>query len=274
MLQKMTIFDCTLREAGYQTGWHFDDQFCRDAYKYAQGKNVDYLELGFYHSEDHDPNRGALRYTSNQAEKINSIFEPVKNTTKLSSMRDIQRPLSPLIPKADTVVDAVRILTRSNETDFKELGKHVEEIQNLGYECFINFTSAGYNPIGKNVEFAQFAKKIGVDVIYFADTESVFTPEFISKTMEACSAEGVEVGMHLHDKTGNAEMLLEVAIGSGCRYTDATLMGLGGKFHDGNLTMEHLLRRFGIPLGYEMTKLKTQLIQQIIKYNEFTAAVL
>ena len=40
-------------------------------------------------------------------------------------MRDIQRPLSDLLPKKETVIDAVRILTRSSETDFKILEKHI-----------------------------------------------------------------------------------------------------------------------------------------------------
>jgi hypothetical protein len=58
------------------------------------------------------------------------------------------------------------------------------------------------------------------------------------------------------------------------KYTDATLLGLGGKWHDGNLTIEHILRRFGISGGFELNKLKTDLIQQLIKYNQFSTAIL
>ena len=69
-------------------------------------------------------------------------------------------------------------------------------------------------------------------------------------------------------------MLMEVALSQNCRFTDITLLGLGGKWHDGNVTTEHLLNRLGITGGYELTKLKTSMIQQLIKYNEHTTAVI
>ncbi len=274
MQNKVTLFDCTLREAGYQTGWYFDKKFAVDMYKFAHGKGIDYLELGFFHSQLADPERGIFRYCSEQNDDLIKMFAPIKNWTKLSAMQDLQRPLSTLLPRSDSVIDAVRFITRSHETDLDILARHVEEVQKLGYELFINFTSAGYNSIEKNIEFAQFSKKHGVDVIYFADTESVFTPEYVSNTMDAVRAEGIEAGMHLHDKNGTGEMLLDVALAKGCRYTDATLLGLGGKWHDGNIPLEYVLKKFGINGGYELTQLKTALVQQLIKYNEFTTAVL
>lgn len=274
MIGNITIFDCTFREAGYQTGWFFDKDFCRDYYKFAQSAGIDYLELGFFHNKEADPNRGHFRYCSLDNEEIKDIFSQTKNTVKLSAMRDIQRPLSDLLPKKETIIDTIRILTRSNETDFSVLEKHVKEIKDLGYEVFINFTSSGHNTIEKNREFAKFAKMHQISVIYFADTESIFTPEYIRHTLEVCREEGIEAGMHLHDKNGTAEMLLDVALHYGCKYTDITMMGLGGKWHDGNLSTEHFLRKYNYNPGYEQTRLKTMLIQNLIKYNKNTAAVL
>ncbi|PPS22312.1 pyruvate carboxyltransferase [Brachyspira murdochii] len=274
MIGNITVFDCTFREAGYQTGWFFDEDFCRDYYKFAQSAGIDYLELGFFHNKEADPNRGHFRYCSLDNEEIKNIFSITKNTVKLSAMRDIQRPLSELLPRKETVIDAVRILTRSSETDFSVLEKHVKEIKDLDYEVFINFTSSGHNTIDKNREFAKFAKQHDIPVIYFADTESIFTTEYVRNTLEACREEGVEAGMHFHDKNGTAEMLLEVALHYGCKYTDITMMGLGGKWHDGNLSTEHFLRKYNYNPGYEQTRLKTMLIQNLIKYNESTAAIL
>ena len=67
--------------------------------------------------------------------------------------------------------------------------------------------------------------------------------------------------------------LAEIAIEEGADYMDVTHLGLGGKWRDGNLTMEYLLRRFGANPGYEATVIKNELIEQIIKYHKFTAAV-
>lgn len=274
MIGNMHVFDCTFRESGYQTGWFFDDDFCRDYYKFAQAAGVDYLELGFFHNKEADPNRGYFRYCSLCNDKIKNIFSKTKNTVKFSAMRDIQRPLSELLPRKDSIIDAVRILTRSSETDFDVLSNHIDEIRNLGYEVFINFTSSGHNTVERNREFAKFASKHSIPVIYFADTESIFTPEYIKNAIDICKSEGIEAGIHLHDKNGTAEMLLDVAIHYGCRHTDITMLGLGGKWHDGNVSTEHFFRKYNYNPGYEQTRLKTMLIQQLIKYNECTAAVL
>lgn len=272
MLKGVKIFDCTLREVGYQTGWHFDTAFARNVYKFAQSNGIDYVELGFFHNEEADPGRGDMRYCSLHNDQLMEIFKPVKNITKLSAMRDIQRPLSPLLDKKDSVIDTIRILTRSHETDLKVLEKYVDEAMGLGYEVFINYTSAGYNSMEQNRIFAEFAAKKGVCAIEFADTESVMTPEYVKETIAICKGSGVDCGIHLHDKKGMADELADLALGLEVPYMDVTHLGLGGKWRDGNLTMEYLLRKLCHNPGYEATVIKNELIEQLIKYHEFTAA--
>ncbi len=273
MIGNMNIFDCTLREVGYQTGWYFDADFARNVYTFAQTNGVDYVELGFFHNEQADPARGNFRYCSTRNEEIKEIFQPVKNHTKIAAMRDIQRPLSDLVPREKSVIDTVRLLTRSNETDFKILEPFVDEAMGLGYEVFLNFTSSGYNTMDMNKRFAEFAVKKNVHAIEFADTESVMTEEYVKNTIQICHDAGIKCGCHLHDKRGMADTLAEVAIREGADYMDVTHLGLGGKWRDGNLTMEYLLRRFHKTPGYEATIIKNEMIEQIIKYHEFTAAV-
>jgi 4-hydroxy 2-oxovalerate aldolase len=274
MLNGLTLFDCTIREVGYQTGWFFDPTFLREYYRFLEAAGFDYMEIGFFHDIDADPNRGLTRYCSVNAEAIKEIFLPTKNILKISAMRDIQRPLSPIGKRTNGVVDVIRILTRSQETDLDILAKHVDELRKNDYEIFINFTSAGRNTEKKNIEFAKFAKKHGIDVIYFADTESIFTSKYVADVIEMCRMEGVEAGIHLHNKNGTAEHLLDVALAHGCKYTDTTLLGLGGKWYDGNISTEYLLKHFNFHPGYELTRLKTELIHNLIKYNEYSAAVL
>ena len=273
MINGLTLFDCTLREVGYQTGWFFDPAFVRAYYRFVESVGFDYLELGFFHNKDADPQRGALRYCSASNDELTGIFGATKNLLKLSAMRDIQRPLMPLRPAAESVIDAVRILTRSKETDFDILAKHVEEIKDLGYEVWINFTSSGHNTIEQNKSFAKFAAKMDVPVIYFADTESIFTAKYVADVIDICRNEGIEAGIHLHNKNGTAKSLLNVGMAHGMKYTDTTLLGLGGKWHDGNIATESLLEMFSCNPGYELTRLKTLLIQQLIQYHDKSAAV-
>lgn len=272
MIGGYSIFDCTFREVGYQTGWYFDVEFARALYLFAQGKGIDYVELGFFHNEDADPGRGDFRYCSTRNEKVIEAFQYVKNFTKISVMRDVQRPLSNLLPQKDTLIDTIRVLTRSHETDFAVLDKHIDEMFSLGYEVFINFTSAGYNSMETNKSFANYAVKKGVKAVEFADTESVMTVDYVIDTIELCHDVGLKCGVHFHNKNGTADLLADVALECGASYMDITHLGLGGKWRDGNVTMEYLLRKLGVNGGYEATVIKNSLIEQIIKYNKFSAA--
>ncbi|MHC1749824.1 MAG: pyruvate carboxyltransferase [Cellulosilyticaceae bacterium] len=272
MIKGVKIFDCTIREVGYQTGWNFEDDFVRNSYKFAQGKGIDYIELGFFHNEQADPERGIYRYCSSKNKEIYDVIEPIKNFTKISAMRDIQRPLAELLPKKESIIDTIRILTRSHETELDILDRYVSECLELGYETFINFTSAGYNEIEKNIKFAEFAKSKGVAAIEFADTESVMTEQYVIDTIRQCHSIGIQLGIHLHDKNGTAEKLADLAIKEGTDYMDVTHLGLGGKWRDGNLTMEYLLRKLGVNGGYEATMLKNQLIEDLIRFSKFSVA--
>ena len=187
-------------------------------------------------------------------------------------MRDIQRPLSPLLPANESIIDTIRILTRSHETDLDILEGYVDEAMGLGYEVFINFTSAGYNSIDQNIRFAQFAKDKGVHAIEFADTESVMTEDYVKNTIRECHKIGIEMGVHLHDKNGTAENLADLAIAEGADYMDVTHVGLGGKWRDGNVTMEYLLRKLGIGGDYEATMIRNEMIEELIQFHPYSAA--
>lgn len=272
MINGLKIFDCSLREIGYQTGWYFSDKTVRDIYNFAQTKGIDYVELGFFHNEQADPNRGNFRYCSSRNDNIKQVLRSIKNITKISAMRDIQRPLSPLLPAKDSAIDTVRLLTRSPETDLDVLDRYLTETLELGYETFLNFTSAGHNSIETNIRFAEFAKAHGAHAIEFADTESVMTPEYVRNTIRECHKVGVKMGCHFHDRNGTAEELADISISEGADYMDVTHIGLGGKWRDGNLTMEYLLRKMGVNGGYEATIIKNEIIEDLIQYHEFSAA--
>ena len=272
MIKGLKVFDCSIREIGYQTGWHFDPEVVRNVYKFAQGKGIDYVELGFFHDEKADPGRGCFRYCSLRNDEISDMFHNIKNFTKLSAMRDIQRPLSPLLSRDKSPIDTIRILTRSHETQLDILEPFVDEAKDLGYEVFINFTSAGYNSNDLNKRFIDFAAKKEVEAIEFADTESVMTTFYVEDTIKACHEATVKCGIHVHDKNGTADILADKAIECGAEYMDVTHLGLGGKWRDGNLTLEYLLRKLYVPGSYESTVIKNEIINQLIKYHDMSVA--
>jgi len=266
----MNIFDCTLRELGYQTNWNFDDNFCKNLYNFATKQFINYLELGFLtHPEFDKIHLGKLRYCNNYYIFINKIFKDIKTkNVKISAMIDLQKkPLVNLIEKKDTVIDTIRILTRSNNTNFEELETLVKVIKNKNYEVFINFTLAGNNSLDLNKQFAKFAKINNIKCIYFADTESTMTEKYVENTIKICHDLGIKVGIHLHNKNGTAENLNEIALKNKVDFIDITLSGFGGKNKDGNLSTEYYLYINKLNGGLELTNLKNEMISQLIKYR-------
>ena len=53
---------------------------------------------------------------------------------------------------------------------------------------------------------------------------------------------------------------------------DVTHVGLGGKWRDGNVTMEYLLRKLEISGGYEATMIRNELIENLIEFYPYSAA--
>lgn len=276
MLENISLVDCTIREAGYQTGWHFDNKFVANWYQFLLSQKVDYMELGFFHSMDHDQNKGIYRYCGQKNEEITAVFSKIKSRTKISSMLDLQRPIGEVLPADESIVDCIRIINRSHENDFSILESKVNELSNLGYDVCVNFTSSGFNTRKLNREFLNFSKNNPVSVVNFADTESVFTREFVINLIDDCNTEDVKnYGLHLHDKKGMAEELMDLGYRNGCRYFDATLLGFGGKWHDWNLNISDVFDYFKVDTNaVDFNNMKRDLVQQIITYKEFDTTII
>jgi len=276
MISDIKLFDCTIRESGYQTGWYFDSEFIREWYQLLNGAGVDYMELGFFHDQDADPNRGIYRYCSQKNDEIVKVLSHVKTRMKLSSMLDIQRPMSEILTKSESPIDMIRLINRSHENNDYAVKRKVEELQNKGYEVSINFTSSGKNTRETNRHFLKLGEDLEVDAVYFADTESIFTEEYVLNLIEDASELGIEnYGLHLHDKKGRAETLFELSYARGCTRFDGTLMGFGGKWHDWNLTIEYLFKKFKVDIDpVEFNNCRRDLVQQLIKYKEFDTAII
>jgi len=276
MIENISLVDCTIRESGYQTGWHFDKRFVASWYQFLLSQGVDYMELGFYHSPDSDPGKGIYRYCGQENQKITDVFYKIKSRTKISSMLDLQRPIGELVPADESIIDCIRIINRSHENNFSILESKINELRDLGYEVCINFTSAGFNSRKLNLDFLEFSKNVDILRVYFADTESVFTRDYVTNLIEDCDTADIKnYGLHLHDKKGMASDLMDLGYRLGCRNFDATLLGFGGKWHDWNLDIANVLEYFKSFVDpMEFNNLKRDLVQQIIKYKEFDTTVI
>jgi hydroxymethylglutaryl-CoA lyase len=76
----------------------------------------------------------------------------------------------------------------------------------------------------------EWLKGINVSAVSLADTVGAATPELVHEvyTQVKEHVAGIELGVHLHSRTENAEEKILAAYAAGCRRFDAVLTGLGG----------------------------------------------
>lgn len=256
-MKKIKLIDCTLREIGYQTMWNFSDDCIQKIYNFANENNMYCIEIGFCHDSQADFGKGKLRYCGEDFINIKN-----KRNTLVAAMKDIERPSANILKKEFTNIDIIRIMTRSNETDFNVLINNVEEVKKLGYDFFVNFTNAGENSRKRNMEIIKFSKESGISQIVFADTKSVMNENQVKELIYICHCNDISVGMHFHDKNGIAKRLTEIAIKENVDYLDVTHLGLGGKFLDGNLPVDYLIAR-----NNDMEKIEKLLREEVEVYN-------
>ena len=101
----------------------------------------------------------------------------------------------------------------------------------------------------------------GVTQISLADTVGLATPRLIAEVVGDVMAvhEGVEIGVHLHARAGEAAERVAAAYGAGCRRFDSAIGGMGGcPFAQdalvGNIATEELLAELK-RLGAELPEL-------------------
>ena len=46
-MDKFNLLECTLRDGGYITGWHFDDEMIKDTVKTLIDAKLDFVEIGY-----------------------------------------------------------------------------------------------------------------------------------------------------------------------------------------------------------------------------------
>ena len=227
----MNILDCTLRDGGYYTDWHFDNELVRRLVK-SLDKNVDVIELGYKSPIKGGPYR-----------KCNDGFiKSVVNfdvSSELSFMIDakdyINQPeLLEDIIKPSGIFQICRVAMKKSEIyDSLEL---IERIQDLGYEVMCNLMQTSILE-GANIKyFTDCMDKVGVDVRYVADSYGALKPKDVAAIFENHSVQGI----HTHDNLNLAFANCVTALDSGAEWCDGTVTGMGRGV--GNVFTEQLLQ--------------------------------
>ncbi|GAC1362967.1 MAG: hydroxymethylglutaryl-CoA lyase [Acidobacteriaceae bacterium] len=159
-------------------------------------------------------------------------------------------------------------LQRNQRQTLEESLTALEEVGEIAYKAGLDVVAyismAFGNPygdawsVGEVVDACDLLVDSGVRQISLADTVGLATPALVAEVVGAVIAahEGVEIGVHLHARAGEAAERVAAAYEAGCRRFDAAVGGLGGcPFAQdalvGNIATEELieeLRRLGADL--------------------------
>lgn len=229
--EDVVVLDCTFRDGGYYTGWHFEETLVRDYLEAMAQSRVDVVEIGYLTPTA--VNCG--RFKVDRLDKFDFLPRPAScryavmvDSKSFADRADWKNALrNALLRRSDTGIDIVRIA--SHYSALEQVADMADEIARLGYRPVLNLMqidSAGDETVDKIFRFA--AGIDGIDAVYLADSFGSMRPARVAQLVSAlCSAGAARVGFHSHDNMGMALLNSVAAMQSGATWIDCTVAGMG-----------------------------------------------
>ena len=239
----MRLLDCTLRDGGYYNRWDFPTDLVRRYVRGLVSAGIDTIELGFRTLEP-DGYLGALAHTtdlflSGLDLPADTSFGVMLNAKELVGFNAGPRAaINHLFaPARDSPVSLVRIAATQSEV--QGLVPAVECLHELGYRTGVNLMQVHGLSANDLRSFGSWARAVGSEVAYFADSFGVLNPSDIGP-IAAALADGFQgpIGCHLHDNRALAMANTLAAIDAGVTWVDGTIRGMGRG--PGNARTEYL----------------------------------
>jgi len=239
----MRLLDCTLRDGGYYNRWDFPTALVRRYVRGLVAAGIDTIELGF-RTLDAEGYLGALAHTTDTYLlsldlSDSTSFGVMLNAKELVGFdagagAAIDRLFA---PASDSPVDLVRMA--ATQSEIPGLTPAVDRLHELGYRTGVNLMQVHSLTSGDLANFGSWAKSVGSEVAYFADSFGVLNPSDIGP-IAAALAEGFRgpVGCHLHDNRALAMANTLAAVDAGVTWVDGTIRGMGRG--PGNARTEYL----------------------------------
>tara|TARA_Y100000816_G_scaffold269835_1_gene233095 strand:- start:2644 stop:4215 length:1572 start_codon:yes stop_codon:yes gene_type:complete len=235
----LSILDCTLRDGGYYTNWDFKDQLVDDYIQCMKAQSaISHIEIG-YRSNPQKNYLGKYYYCP---KFVLEYFRKQLPNKKLCIMlnekdtetEDLERLLSPCIGNIDLVRMAVA------PDNFQRALKLSKKVQDYGFEVGMNLMYM--SKWGNDKSFLnQLSETSGIiDYLYLVDSYGGITGKEIEETVKKVSdITSSSLGFHGHNNMELAFANTIIAIDSGCKIVDSTILGMGRGA--GNLKTELIL---------------------------------
>lgn len=250
------VLDCTLRDGGYYTNWHFPSAMVREYLAVCAGVGVDVIELGYarFHPRDHGPYgrlpEGLLPELRTALPEGHGLrFAAMVDATDLKDLP--QEKTGPLLrEKLDASclpVSLVRLAVHYSEA--AEIAAAADSLRENGYGVCVNLMQIDLATEEEAAACASTVAQMGpLEAVYLGDSLGSLLPQRTPRLVRRFAEEtGNPVGIHAHENQGFALHNTLVAAESGATWLDATMHGMGRGA--GNTRTEQLLVALGTPHG-------------------------
>lgn len=239
------VLDCTFRDGGYYTNWNFEETLVSKYLNAVSLAKIDIVEIGFRFLPQ-NKFLGPFAYSSDEFLKTLplpsnlQIAVMINASDLLNYDGELDKAITSLFSiKANSPVDIVRIAIHPN--DIKNCSEIAKKIDNLGYQVFLNIMQISSLSSETISSISRDINRWGcVKALYFADSLGCMEQKDVVSVIESVQKGWTgDIGIHAHDNKNQALSNSMIAIESGVKYIDATLLGMGRGA--GNAQMESLL---------------------------------
>lgn len=262
-MDKFNLLECTLRDGGYITGWHFEDDMIKDTIKGLIDANLDFVEVGYLNNA---ANQNNMTQFKNIDQIIPFLPEDRKDCVILAMADVLQFKPEDLTPYDGKSIDGIRVVFYKHQIE--EALIMSKAIREAGYKLFvqpmvtIDYTVDEYAALAKEIaKLDPYAVSI-VDSFgymlksdfrqYFKILDNILSPETV-------------IGFHSHNNMNlafiTAQDILEYET-SRRLVIDASLYGMGRGA--GNLNTELIANYYNMTLGNKYDTVK--ILDLISKY--------
>lgn len=235
------IVDCTFRDGGYQTNWHFDISLVEEYLYLIHQLGVQIVEIGFRSAvTPGNKDSGPFLFSDENFLQSLSLPDELQLAVMINAdeISNVEAEIDSLfVPASHSKISLVRIAARIDSVEVShEIASHLKR---KGYKVALNLMESSPKLL-RGTEFMQIREVIkSFDYFFLADSFGVLTPINI-KEMDLIIREiRPDYGLHLHDNRGLAYANSLVATQEGVQWLDATALGLGRGA--GNLRTEQLI---------------------------------
>lgn len=238
---EITVVDCTIRDGGLMNNSKFPKELVKAVYGAACAAGIHVVELGYRNSKKFFSTQdyGATRFCDE--DYLREIVGDKKTDTKIAVMMDAHKAdANDLLPKAESVVDMVRVATYVKDVD--KAIRIENEARKKGYLTTINIMA-----ISQTIEWEldealqQLGNETEAKAIYVVDSFGSLYSEDIDYYIQKYRKyiKNKEIGVHCHNSKQLAFANTIEGIIKNANYLDATICGIGRA--SGNCPLELLL---------------------------------